>query len=225
MNNLTLTWDNLDPIESYSYVNNLNGTTYIHGYQKLEIKDGKTKITLQDGTPTTEVKEIAKARILSLEEVFKVAQKLNSNLTEENLRAFIERNLGTINTMMGLNLTKVDDAITLSSSFEGYSYLTYYPKFLQTYYTVLGLTSMFKIEPTYDLSLPEFMYQKLNSEEIPNNPPYAYWLLTPPNRSDNTEIAWAVDYTGIIDNSYGVYDPNGFGVRPVITIPKSKLAK
>ena len=52
INSETETWTNIDPIESYEYVNNLNGTTNTVGYQKLTITNGVGVLTSQDGTTT-----------------------------------------------------------------------------------------------------------------------------------------------------------------------------
>ena len=68
--NLTTEWDNVDPIKNYTYINNLDGTQKPYGYQKIEIKNGVTKLTHKDGEIITEVTGESKARLLTLEEVF-----------------------------------------------------------------------------------------------------------------------------------------------------------
>jgi len=49
LNSLTNSWNNVDPIVSYEYVNNPGGTIEGKGYQKLQIKNGETIITALDG--------------------------------------------------------------------------------------------------------------------------------------------------------------------------------
>jgi len=68
LNSQTEGWTNIPAIESYKYDNNLNGTTNIYGYQKLEITNGKGLLTSQDGNTKTELTGISRARLLTYEE-------------------------------------------------------------------------------------------------------------------------------------------------------------
>ena len=76
INSETETWTNIAPIESYEYVNNLNGTTNTYGYQKLTITNGVGLLTSQDGT-TTNLTGTMRARLLTYEEVNTI--KTNNN--------------------------------------------------------------------------------------------------------------------------------------------------
>ena len=87
---VTKDWNNVDLIENYSYINNLDGAVKLKGYQKLEIKDGKAKLTHKDGITVTSVEGISKTRLLSVEELLEIAAITNKNLTKENLNKYIE---------------------------------------------------------------------------------------------------------------------------------------
>lgn len=67
LNNQTSNWTNLGAITSYTYVNNLNGTTHAYGYRGLSITNGTTTITAKDGSTTT-VAGVTRARLLTREE-------------------------------------------------------------------------------------------------------------------------------------------------------------
>ena len=73
LNSLTTEWDNVDPIKNYTYINNEDGTTVPNGYQKIEIKNGVTKLTHNDGETITYVTGESRARLLTKEEVFEIA--------------------------------------------------------------------------------------------------------------------------------------------------------
>ena len=222
LNSLTTKWDNVDPIKKYAYTNNSSESLAPNGYQKIVIQNGVTKLTHKDGTIITDVAGVSKARILSLNEVLEVAQKANPNLKEENLRTFISDNLGTMNTLlqsqgMPVNLTTVDEAIAFSVQLPGYSWLQSLPKYLQTYNVVLGMITQYKIGSLETILLPEYLYGNLDKEHLA---PAGYWTLS--SLESSSFSAWRVDYDGYIYNTtadYGVI----YGVRPVITIPKSKL--
>jgi len=94
LNNLnvqTANWKNIDPIKSYSYDNNLNGTKYEYGYQKFEIQNGQGKLTSQDGT-ITEIAGISRARLITYYEVTNL-YILNNNSTP----AYLYENLSSNN--------------------------------------------------------------------------------------------------------------------------------
>lgn len=67
LNRQTATWDNIGPIESYDYDNNLNGIEY-DGYQTLEIGSGLGKITSEDGKKELQLEGVSRARLLTYEE-------------------------------------------------------------------------------------------------------------------------------------------------------------
>ena len=213
LNTLTTNWTNVDPIKNYSYINNLNGTQKPNGYQKLEIKDGKTKLTHKDGNTITEVEGVNKTRLLTVEEVFEIASKTNPNLKEENLIAYLERNLSAINTKLGTSFTKTDEVISLIVSSE--AWLEYESRYIQIYYTVFFLVYGFEIEGIGDIFLPNYMYQYLSEDAVPNG-----YLFFSTGNSTSYDV-WSVTSFGIpdIDSISIVW----YGIRPVITIPKSKL--
>ena len=218
LNSLTTEWDNVEPIGNYTYINNLNGTTKPYGHQKIEIKNGVTTLTHKDGAIITNVVGETKARLLSVEEMFEIAQKTNTNLTEENLRAFIERNLATVNAGLGTSLTTVDEGISFMTELEGSEWLQYETKYMQTYYTVLGMINKYSIETTYDILLPDYLYQNLYSDKSPS----AYLTLS--SSASLSYSAWNVNCYSSVGYDY-VHFEEFYGVRPVITISKSKLFK
>jgi len=93
INSQTSTWDNIDPIEEYTYDNNLNGTTNTYGYQKLTITNGVGILTSQDGTIETELEGTMRARLLTYEEASTL--KTNNN---ETMPTWLYENLSISNT-------------------------------------------------------------------------------------------------------------------------------
>jgi len=94
LNNQTADWTNIDVIESYTYNNNLNGTTNTSGYQKLEIKNGKATLKNQDGSETNELEGVSRARLLTYEEVE------DSKLTNSGaIATYLYGNLSSSNTI------------------------------------------------------------------------------------------------------------------------------
>ena len=124
------------------------------------------------------------------------------------LRAFIEKNLETLNSTFGTSLTTVDEVITFATQSEGYEWLQYESKYYQTYITVWG------IETTYDILLPSYLYQKLYSDKRP----LGYWTFS--SHPIGTSSAWNVYYDGLIGHDFANKEQYR-GVRPVITISKS----
>ncbi|MCI9435221.1 MAG: DUF1566 domain-containing protein [Bacilli bacterium] len=51
---------------------------------------------------------------------------------------------------------------------------------------------------------------------------YGYWTSTP-FPSDSVNHAWVVHNNGQLNHDYVAY-ATGFGVRPVITVPKNKIS-
>ena len=222
LNTLTAGWNNVEPIKNYSYINNLNGTEKPYGYQKIEIKDGKTTLTHKDGSIITEVSGISKARLLTIEEVFEIAQKTNVNLKEENLRAYIERNITAINGALQSegyekSATTVDEVIDFVI-FEMYvDGMDLESRYIQTYYTVMYMVDEYEIESTYDIMLPKYLYQNIHQYA-----PCGYWTLS--SFAVYSTIARYVNYNGDVNGDI-VGKGDFYGVRPVITVLKSSVFK
>jgi len=107
LNELTKDWDNVDSIQSYEYINNLNGENEGKGYQKLEIVNGVITITTLDAEektpyeiqseeypntgvedpdiPTLYEESPAKARLITKEEVEALLEK---NIDHEFINNF-----------------------------------------------------------------------------------------------------------------------------------------
>lgn len=217
LNTLTKDWT-VDNIESYGYVNNKKGLVRPIGYQELEIENGVTTIVQFNSNKVT-IEGETKARILTREEVFEIAQKVNTNLTEENLRAYIERNLSTVNAGLGTSIKTVDEGIEFATQIEGFEGLQYETKYVQTYYTV-WMIGAYGIETTYDISLPEFLYKNLYTSSN-TSLPYGYWTLS--SDAYDSRSAWYVKYSGNV-NCDNVDYVSHSSVRPVITISKSQLS-
>ena len=213
LNTLTTEWTNVDPVDDYIYINNeKNGPA--HGYHKLEIKDGTTIITSKTGEENQIVGE-TKARLITLEEIVEISKQFNENFKEENLIAYLERHLDVINNMLVSNglseVSTVDEFIEVSTSKNvGYS------KYMIIYFTVKQGISL-GVETTYDLKLPEFLYQNLTNTSSVISP--AYWTQT--STFDYNTNSFVVKYDGEFVGKY-INNPN-LRVRPVITIPKTKL--
>ena len=207
LNTLTTNYTNVDPIDNYVYINNENGDTVPNGYQKLEIKDGIAKTISQSGEENQITGE-TKARLITVEEVTEILQKYDENFREENLRAYIERNLGAINNLLssqGLNtVSTVDEAISTYVSMN--TIWANDSKYLQTLRFVIATSIDYGIEPTF-LSMPTF----LNSE-------IGYWTLTA-RPSVNTSAFYFKN--SLVSNHA---NSANYKVRPVITIQKSKLS-
>ena len=225
LNTLTVNWDNVEPIKNYSYINNLNGPAKPNGYQKIEIENGKTRLTQKDGAIITEVSWVSKARLLTIEEVFEIAQKTNVNLKEENLRAYIESHLSAINEVLQSegyekSATTVDEAISLVIKVNTAPLMN-----APFHYKASWVISRFEdeqgIEPKYDMSFPGYMYQNLDADSS-TTLPYGYWTLS--SDADTSNYAWRVNAYGYLPSS-SVNSGSTSGVRPVITVLKSKLTK
>jgi len=230
LNGLTINWDNVDPIESYSYINNLGGNK-TYGYREIKITDGEITIVDKEGNEIKDVDGESKARLITREEIFEIAQKENPNLTEKNLRGFIQESLGPVNTLLQsqgipLELTSVDQGIEFAV--QNNTWLGSESKYFQTYFTVKGTMEQYKINTTYNIEIPEFLYQNLYL----NSNPYGYWTLSA--FASESYDAWGVVYNdGVIENSellgelgeVSLNNYSDFGVRPVIIIPKTKLSK
>ena len=93
LNSQTANWNNIDPIESYTYANNLNGTTNSYGYQKLIVTNGTGVLTSQDGTKNTTLAGTMRARLLTYEEANTL--KTNNNGT---MPTWLYENLSGSNT-------------------------------------------------------------------------------------------------------------------------------
>ena len=215
LNTLTITWTNVDPIDNYVYINNKDGEEVSYGYQKMEVKNGTTILTSQTGEKNQVVGE-TKARLITFEEVMKLGQLFNENLKEENLRAYIERNLASLNlvaTSQGFSAAStVDEAMAIFLAMAPYAINE--SKYFQTYNFVNTAITNFNIETTYNIHLPEIITQNLDS---------GYLTLSSSTTLGNT-VSKTIYRDGeeiIIHNLY--VNDSYRRVRPVITIPKTKL--
>lgn len=206
LNSLTISWDNVEKINNYTYINNLNGKSKTNGYQKLEIKEGKASLISKDGKKITNINEISKARILTNEELLEIASKIDINLAEKTLEKYIEDNLYLlIGNEEGI--ITIDDL--LDEVIKGNPWLEYESKHLKLFYTVL------KIKEEYfntDFKLP--------AQLINNNNSNGYWTLS--SYSENSDNACFVGNFGYI---LGETVSENLGLRPVITISKTKIFK
>ena len=217
LNSLTTGWSNVDPIASYSYTNNLDGTSKPYGYQKIEINNGVTTITHKDGTLTTlDDTNKAKARLLTKEEIVEISSKMKENLTEENLKAYIIKNLSEINTVLETSLKTVDDVIESIINSEDVPWLQNDSKKFKLYFTASIINDELEIDKEYNMALPDSMIQNLN--EFTHS---SYWILSSAEEGD----AFDVTYYGLLCSTRVDEGEYGVGVRPVITILKSKLSK
>ena len=82
LNTQTLDWTNIPPIANYKYDNNLDGTQYEYGYQKLEIIDGISKLTSQTGNLITEITGKSRARMLTFEEADNIVSSNDNKMPE-----------------------------------------------------------------------------------------------------------------------------------------------
>ena len=216
LNTLTTNWTNVDLLDNYIYINNYKGTTPPYGYQKILIKNGITTITSQMGDENQVLGE-TKARILTLEEAMEIGQQFNENLKEENLREYLERNLGTISSIVGITFKTVDECIDTIASVPEYV-ISYSSKYMQTYFIVRELINNYQIDTTYDIKLPDFLCQNLDTNEKYQG----YWLLTTMYTLETNALYLSSSKT-IRDGSVYYEGLYYRGVRPIITIPKSKL--
>ena len=212
LNTLTTSWENVDPIDNFAYINNKDGNEYANGYQKLQITRGKTIITYKDGGQN-QLEGVTKARLLSSEEIIEISQILNSNLREDNLIAYLERNLESINSLLssqGLNtVSTVDeliDFIVVSDPLYGTG-----PRIYPIIDIVLTAFTN-GIETDYDIYPAQFLFQNLSEYG-------GYWLLTSRPGVETSVIY--ITSQGTISSNYA--RSNLYGIRPVITIQKSKL--
>lgn len=220
LNSLTINWKNVDPIDSYEYINRKTDLGQKIGYFKLEIKDGKATVVNLAGSITEVIEGISRARILSIEELVEIASKTNENLTEKNLRAYIERNLNKINEKLNISATTVDEIIDIivPKNFYDNKYFLHHPKIENI---VAVLQDNYGIETTYNIDYSEYLRQNLYAAKKP----YGYWILTSSGvSSDNAYVV--VDLSNEHDYAArNVEEIDKYGIRPVITISKSKVLR
>ena len=146
-----------------------------------------------------------------------IGQQFNENLKEENLREYLERNLGTISSIVGITFKTVDECIDTIASVPEYV-ISYSSKYMQTYFIVRELINNYQIDTTYDIKLPDFLCQNLDTNEKYQG----YWLLTTMYTLETNALYLSSSKT-IRDGSVYYEGLYYRGVRPIITIPKSKL--
>lgn len=79
LNKETSNWTNIPAIQNYRYDNNLKGTRYSYGYQKLEIINGTGTLMSKNGS-TIPLIGIMRARFLTREEVNDVKTKYSNTM-------------------------------------------------------------------------------------------------------------------------------------------------
>jgi len=94
LNSQTSSWTNILGISSYKYDNNLNGTKYSYGYQKLVVTNGTGVLTSQEGTINTTLTGTMRARLLTYDE-YSSLKTANSNITP----TWLYENLSSTNTL------------------------------------------------------------------------------------------------------------------------------
>ena len=205
LNSLTSNWIYVDPIENYRYNNNEEGRKNF-GYQKVEIKNGTTKIISEDGTEVNSMPGIAKSRLLTLEEIFEISASLNSNLTLKNLIAYIEENLEAIKSRHSIDdsVYTVDELLTALKT-KGFDYRDYYTNL---YSIVLDAKSN-GIKSDYDMSLASWLCKGHY---------FASWILT----SFKIDNMYALSLTSDCE-ILPLSSNSDAGVRPVVTISKDKI--
>ena len=157
---------------------------------------------------------MAPPKILDINDMNNI--KRNENLKEENLRAFIDRNLTEINAIISQmageqsTATTVDEIITFYEKTEP-KYKTF-SSYKKLYIIVFTLSFGYQIKDSQFVNLPSYLYNRLGDKL-----PFGYWLLS----SDGENHAFDVcSYGYMYLNSPSVTTSSGYGIRPVITITK-----
>ena len=207
----TKTWINAEPV-NYKYDDKKVGSEY--GYISFVSTNGEATVTGEINTQISTIEEPLRARMLTIDEVFEIASKTNGNLKKENLEGYINKNLSSINTILGITATDVGEVVDkfLEQRFQFES------KYVQLYYTVKSMILKSEIDKGYNVLFPKYLYQNLNYDINL----CGYWTLSA--RADFSFGAWGIGYDGVmyIDK---VDDAEYYGLRPVITVLKSKLQK
>ena len=204
LNEVTSSWT-IDPISNYSYKNELEETK--DEYQKIEIKNGVTTITNASGGET-QIAGVTKARLITSEELYYLAEQSNSNYSEENIKKYIGENLEQISEDL---LSDDQVATSIDNLFELLKIE------LNSENLILIATNLFidyGVQYQYDLTLPKYLDQNLSL----NAQGLGYWSLS--SIYENKVLIPNVVY---FDSIYYLEPSIELSVRPVITVNKSLL--
>ena len=101
-------FENIDiPYINYEHKNNPSTQSRV-SYQGLNIKNGEATIITHNGTSISSPFKV-KARLISAEEVLRIASLYNSNITEQKLFEYLSNNIDTINYIFNTNNSTIDD--------------------------------------------------------------------------------------------------------------------
>ena len=103
-------------IDDYEYIHNSLPNNK-HNYQKVEINKGKTIYTDYDGNKII-LPEKTAARIMSVEEILKIASMYNVNLKYENLKEYVYGRLDELKEMFKHNFPTLETATTVEEVIE-----------------------------------------------------------------------------------------------------------
>ena len=219
LNTLTTNWTNVDPIDDFLYINNKDGNSNLHndgeglksyGYQKLSIINGRATLTSQSGV-NFKIEGKTRARLLSDDEIMYIASKGNTNLTEYNMKAYLYSKRDILNENVTIeipvNITieewveKIEEIL-----FDEMGYYKHHVMQLSGFLW-LGLSGDVQMEElSVYLFPPTWLIQEDN-----------WWTLSAIRKNH----AFTFETVTISDNT--VTNNTKTGIRPVITIPKSKL--
>lgn len=227
LNNLTINWNNVHPISNYSFINNATGSKFVeydgesgtipvYGYKKLEIIKGKTKITNENGIDSIDIEGITRARFITLDEIVKIAKELNPNLNEENIKNIFNDNIEFFTNLLPEGFGTSIERIEL------YLSMFLYNETNEENLILFAMNLNFlKYEFANELGMPSFLYKNLNDYDLIKNN-NDYWVLDSYvfDENDRTGRGYNIGTSGTI-----VFDRNSTysGIRPVITIPKTKI--
>lgn len=201
----------LELIEDYTYINNKDGKKYLYGYQKLEIKNGKTTITNKNGDSTT-LKGDTYARLITEEEYVNILRTM-PNLSLLELKKYILDNINYINQEYSSNFTSVEEILEYLNVENDYMYI----------YLIAYVADTLN-DGTYNEIKPQpWVYDNMYTEtsEVLT---LGYWSSTARSNDKNT-VAKLVFTYGMLTDTESIGSEKMIGPRPVITISKSKIEK
>ena len=206
LNELTNSWS-INPITDYSYINELGASK--DEYQKLEIKNGVTTITNSIGDQT-QIVGTTKARLITSEELYYLAEQYNPNYSEEKIKTFISQNLEQLSD----DFLAPGEVATSTENFFELLEMELNHENLMTFVINLfvGYAGLYQ----YDVSIPKYLKQNLSSNENE----LGYWSLSTLKNSDSNIFIPNVVFFGSI---YYLSPSDEISLRPVITIEKSLL--
>ena len=124
LNSQTAGWTNIPAITSYTYDNNLNGTTYDYGYQKLEIVNGIGQLTSKDGETITTLEGTSRARLITLEEAISLGcnEYEYDGSTNNTCPSWLYINLYKTGSTSGTSHLTLSTSITSTYSYDWQAY-------------------------------------------------------------------------------------------------------